>query len=582
MKSRSMLVLAAVLAAGGCASATGVSQQPLSNLTGDYLAAKFSAEVNAIDEAAAAFARAADASADRDLLGGAFFYLLAAGNIEAAIPYAERLVAAGDDVDGLAALTLMALDLRSGDADAAEERVAAAPKSPLGQSLFALSRAWIASEREGPAAALAQLEAAREPVFTGFNATFRAILKEQMGDLDGARADHEASIYSLSGPIGREAYGAFLERRGDADAARAFYMALLKEGGANARLGAMGLARLDGRRPSKSFARTGAAEGAAITFYLFAGNILDQSAGERRRASEAGYRIGEPRYHLPLALANLAVFLDPGLDNARALAGGIFSVYDEFALAERVLAPIAPSSHQFESAQMQIAAGRVAQDRVASAIASLEAAIKRDPDAEDARLALAGYLASDGQYARAIAAAGKAIDRLPEPPPSRAWRLYVTRADALLKLDRWPEAESDLKRAVEIAPDDPTTLNYLGYSWAERGVNLDEAFAMIEKAVAREPGVGAYVDSLGWAHYQRGDYAAAVTQLERAVSLEPGDPTICDHLGDAYWRLGRLDEARYQWSHALKLDPDAALKAALERKLLSGLSDAKAPSRDTP
>ena len=92
-------------------------------------------------------------------------------------------------------------------------------------------------------------------------------------------------------------------------------------------------------------------------------------------------------------------------------------------------------------------------------------------------------------------------------------RFYLARAASLLERDEWERAETDLKRAVEIAPEQPAALNYLGYSWAERGVNLEEAFELIEKAVSLQPNSGAIIDSLGWARYQLGDYEEAVGHL---------------------------------------------------------------------
>ena len=168
-------------------------------------------------------------------------------------------------------------------------------------------------------------------------------------------------------------------------------------------------------------------------------------------------------------------------------------------------------------------------------------------------------------------ALGPLIAQLPEEPDDDVWRYYIARAASLLQLDEWPRAEADLKRAVEIAPEEPTALNYLGYSWAERGENLEEAFSLIEKAVSLQPDSGAIIDSLGWAHYQLGDYDEAVGHLEQAAALEPGDPVITDHLGDVYWRLGRKTEARFQWTRVLELEPDEKLQAAVERKLEEGL-----------
>ncbi|WP_375211162.1 tetratricopeptide repeat protein [Hyphococcus sp.] len=150
---------------------------------------------------------------------------------------------------------------------------------------------------------------------------------------------------------------------------------------------------------------------------------------------------------------------------------------------------------------------------------------------------------------------------------------FAGRAASLLELDEWPAAEADLLRAVEIAPQEPAALNYLGYSWAERGLNLDEAFGLIEKAVAIEPNSGAYIDSLGWAHYQLGDYDEAVGHLEHAASLEPADPTITEHLGDVYWRLGRKIEARYEWKRVLELEPPQQMRERVEKKIEQGLAE---------
>ncbi len=99
-------------------------------------------------------------------------------------------------------------------------------------------------------------------------------------------------------------------------------------------------------------------------------------------------------------------------------------------------------------------------------------------------------------------------------------------------------------------------LNYLGYSWIDQGIHLDEGFKMLRRPSRCGPRTAIIVDSLGWAHFKLGDYDEAVQELERAVSLKPADPTINDHLGDAYWRIGRKLEAQFQWNHARDLNPD--------------------------
>jgi tetratricopeptide (TPR) repeat protein len=564
------MALASALSA--CAVAPQADRRPLSNLTGDYLAAKFAADVNAIDEAAGAFARTAARSSDGAIVADAFFAQLALGDIEAALPFAERLVASGGEVDGLAGLTLAAAALRSGDLGRADALLSKKAPAPLGDNLYSLSRVWVVAAQSGPQAGLDLIEAIDEPSFTGFNPTFTAILAEAAGEYDRAQGSHEISVQSFGGPVGREAYGAFLERRRDQDAARKFYSDLVQQGGAAARLATAGLRRIENGEASRAYAEVSARRGVAATLYLFAGNILEQSVAERQRAADSGFRVGSPRFHLPLALANLAVWLDGDFADARALAGGIFAVYDEFELSRAVLEPIAPASQHYESARLQMAGGYADRGDIDAAVAVLEATLRRDSNAQDARLALAGYLAGAERHEQAISVATDAISALPAPEPQSAWRLYVTRGASLLEIDQWPEAERDLQRAVELAPENPTTLNYLGYSWAERGLQLKKAFELIEKAVSLDPGVGAYIDSLGWAHYQLGEYEKAVGHLEKAASLEPGDATITDHLGDVYWRLNRQREAKFQWERALQLELEPKLRAAIETKLKGGLS----------
>ena len=114
-------------------------------------------------------------------------------------------------------------------------------------------------------------------------------------------------------------------------------------------------------------------------------------------------------------------------------------------------------------------------------------------------------------------------------------------------------------------------MNYLGYSWVDMGMNLDEAMDLIRKAVDLRPSDGYIVDSLGWAYYRLGKFDDAVRELERAVSLKPDDPVLNDHLGDAYWRGGRQLEATFQWAHARDMKPDKDVLASVQKKLAEGL-----------
>ena len=138
----------------------------------------------------------------------------------------------------------------------------------------------------------------------------------------------------------------------------------------------------------------------------------------------------------------------------------------------------------------------------------------------------------------------------------RDWPLFYSRGIARERAGDWPRAEADLLRALELSPDQPYVLNYLGYTWADQGRNLDRAKAMLLRATELRPQDGNIADSLGWVLFRLGDMRGAVTWLEKAVELEPRSSVINDHLGDAYWAAGRQREARFQWRRALDLDPE--------------------------
>ena len=179
----------------------------------------------------------------------------------------------------------------------------------------------------------------------------------------------------------------------------------------------------------------------------------------------------------------------------------------------------------------------------------------------------------------------KAIDRV-GVLEKRHWRILYSRGIVLERAKRWPEAEKDFLRALKFEPDQPYVLNYLGYSWVDKGVNLQKALRMIHNAVRKKPNDGYIIDSLGWVYYRLGNYEKAVLELERAVQLRPEDPIINNHLGDAYWRVGRELEARFQWKRALSFKPEAEVEDEVRKKLEKGLSPLKPvglpKSVDTP
>jgi Flp pilus assembly protein TadD len=153
------------------------------------------------------------------------------------------------------------------------------------------------------------------------------------------------------------------------------------------------------------------------------------------------------------------------------------------------------------------------------------------------------------------------------------WRVFYYSGISWERQKLWDKAEAQFRRALELSPDEPLVLNYLGYSMIEKKLGLKEALAMVKKAVELRPNDGYIVDSLGWAYYQLGDYDEAVGHLERAVELNPADPIIGEHLGDVYWRVGRRLEARFQWQHAKDNRPEPEDLQRIEGKLKNGMPE---------
>jgi tetratricopeptide (TPR) repeat protein len=225
------------------------------------------------------------------------------------------------------------------------------------------------------------------------------------------------------------------------------------------------------------------------------------------------------------------------------------------------------------SMQMGPATRKALEDRIVAKTAAPAVA----PQTErliDLYLTLGDMLRGRKDFSSAVEYYTKAIGLI-GPPSKRDWEAFYSRAVCYERENIWDKAETDFLKAVELSPEEPLVLNYLGYSWVDRNEHLDKALELIKKAVALKPDDGYYVDSLGWAYYKMARYDEAVDQLEHAVELKADDPVINEHLGDAYWRAGRRLEAQYQWSTSLTLKPDTENIPKLQDKLKNGLPPEK-------
>ena len=152
-------------------------------------------------------------------------------------------------------------------------------------------------------------------------------------------------------------------------------------------------------------------------------------------------------------------------------------------------------------------------------------------------------------------------------------KILDRRGTSYERLGDWESAEKDLIKSLEILPDQPHVLNYLAYSWVDKGINLDRGLEMLKKATELRKNDGYIIDSLGWAYFVKKNYHEAEQFLQRAVELLPSDPVINDHYADALWMQNKNIQARYFWKYVLELDDtEQQLKEIISKKLIFGIS----------
>ncbi|MEM9228300.1 MAG: tetratricopeptide repeat protein [Pseudomonadota bacterium] len=298
---------------------------------------------------------------------------------------------------------------------------------------------------------------------------------------------------------------------------------------------------------------TTAAQGAASVFSILA------SALTREQAERLG-----------LVYARLATHIRPSYDEVTTLIGDVLTGQGQYELAAAAFEEVAPTSAWYTTAEVGRAEALTGAERVDEAIEVLSSLARARPGNMSVITALGDILRREDDFSRAADAYDQAIDLIIDPTPAD-WRLFYVRGIAHERTDQWPKAEADFRKALELNPDQPHVLNYLGYSMVELQQNLDEALDMIERAVSQRPDDGYITDSLGWVLYRLGRYEEAVAPMERAVELLPVDPILNDHLGDVLWKVGRRTEAVFQWKRALSFDPLEKDAERIRRKLEVGL-----------
>ena len=279
---------------------------------------------------------------------------------------------------------------------------------------------------------------------------------------------------------------------------------------------------------------------------------------------------GEAEDGYTLLYARAALDLNGRHTEALLLSAGLLEQLAQYELAGDTYALLPADHPTFHAAEIGRAATLMALEQREEALAALRALSESHSDLLIAHMAYGDTLRRVERFEEAALAYDAAVTLL-EAPSDRHWGLFYSRAVAHERSGQWEKAEADFRKALELNPDQPQVLNYLGYSFVDRGENLDEALGMIERAVAARPDAGYIIDSLAWAYFRLGRYDDALPQMERASVLEPVDPVVTDHLGDVYWAVGRTLEARFQWRRALSFEPEEDAADRIRRKLEIGL-----------
>ncbi len=533
----------------------------ITNPLGSYLAGRHAQHEHEYGAAAEYFGRAlAQDPNDFDLVNKTFLFDTSEGRIAEATQLAARINQL-DPAAPLPNLVLAIARLKLGDYAGAASRIETLPNDGIHRFVTPLLAAWSKIGQGQPEAAQTALGRLKDVQGFAPLVDFHAAL---IADYGGRVADAEAAYQRVLQASTRsnwrtvEALGSLYERSGRPEQARALYQRFIGEN-ADSDMVVVAMTRLAaGEKPPARIAS--AADGAAEALFDVA-SILNQSETA----------------DLSLIYGRLAIELKPNFPLAVLLVGDILETEHRSAEALAIDRSIDPHSPYGWSARLRAAANLQALDKTDQAIAELKAMAAERPDRIQPLIQLGDLLRGKNRFADAVAAYDQAVARMGKPD-ARQWVVFYSRGIALERSGQWPRAEADLLHALELQPEQPLVLNYLGYSWVEKNQHLAEAMRMIERAVQLRPNDGYIVDSLGWAFYRLGNFAQASHYLEHAAELRPEDPTINDHLGDAYWQTGRVVEARNQWRRALQFGPEEADAKSIGTKLDKGIDSKPRPT----
>lgn len=525
---------------------------------GEYLSGRHALYNKQYDQAAENYLKALELDPDNVNLNHLVLSILVAdGQFEEAIKVAHKLKELDEEIDQ-SRLVLFFENVKSKNLEQAQSDVEGLASSGILNLIKPFFRAWILAE-QGEHEQIEEIIAGFEDgtTFNFFNFFQSGLLHEYLGNDELAeqyysRALSERGMLNLRAV---EAYGAILMKQGKQERSIEVFKEYLADAQTNEQL-KLGLSR--------------AQAGEVITPLV---SNLDQAYSELFYAV-ATILMQDNVKRVATNFLQYAVYFENNFPLAHFMQAQIYESDKYYSGANRELNKIPADNPLYFQSKIQRAWILNDMDDEEGALSAFKALDNEYPNNRNVLNSIAELYRTHERYAEAIPAYDRVVDII-EEETSRDWVLFYTRGIVYDQEKRWPEAEENFKKALELRPEQPMVLNYLAYSWVDQGKNYVEAKKMLERAVELRPNDGYIVDSLGWALFKMGQEDEAVGVLERAAQLQTQDWAINDHLGDVYWTVGRKNEARFQWRHALSLSPDADKVDGIKDKIKNGFNGIK-------
>jgi tetratricopeptide (TPR) repeat protein len=528
-----------------------------SSLLGSYLAGRIARGQHDLGAAASYFRAALDRDpGNAALIEQAMLMETTEGRIDAAVDLARRILEVAPE-HRMARLLLGLKAVKEGRAAEAATYFQTTGNGVMEQLTVALASAWMKVAQGNVDAGLAEADTITQAEWARFYVRYHKAL---MLDVAGRRADARVAFERIFRSDSKSfrvalAYARHAGAAGDNKLGQTIVEEHSRKTGGTPHPVARELAdKLKAGEKVGLLVET-PAQGVAEIFY---------GLGEAL-ASEGGVSVGA-------VYLQMALYLTPTQPFALAALANVFETVKNYEASIAAYSRIPPGTALEQAVEIRKAQNLNQLERVDEAKAILDVLAQKDPTDIRPLDAIGTMLRGRKRYAEAIEYYNRVIALIGKPE-RKHWTHFYARGTCYERTKQWQLAEADLQKAMQLSPDQPLVLNYLGYSWVDQGVNLQQGLKLIEKAVQLKPDDGYIVDSLGWAHYRLGNYKLAVKHLERAVELRPEDPTLNDHLGDAFWRVGRRREAKFQWSFALTLKPEPEDAAKIREKVENGLPE---------